>query len=318
MSKVPVNLQFELALLWRTLSIIKNIDGLSVVDFYEKFLPTVKAMPNLSLSTYWEEVSNLLVAHSASNPVQFKSIVGIPTLETVPAQDGSSETKKTDNHLMRIPELDYLKHDDRIDHKHDPLQVIQNIYGAAAAYAVDASPYNQSILFSACLAIAVKSGRASLLLHMASMISTLIANSSDPEAPYISIDLDPLNDVVDLLSHKTLPAVPPAGTSANKHTSEQREENEILRYEKDPLLANSGGDGVGVGRRGMILSFGKADHGEFTVYKLYAFSIIRCDRALFIFSFTCNSLTRCVVFFVHRLQANWVMAMCSSTASCPR
>lgn len=271
-----MNLQFELALLWRTLSIIKNIEGLSVVDFYEKFLPTVKAMPNLSLSTYWEEVSNLLLAQNASNVSQFRSVVGVPIVEAVTTQDGSTETKKSDNHLMSIPELDYLKHDDRIDHKHDPLQVIQNIYGAAAAYAVDASPYNQSILFSACLAIAVKSGRASLLLHMASMISTMISNSNDPEAPYISIDLDPLNDVVNLLSHKTSPAVPQPDPSTSKNNSEIKE-NEVLRYEKDPLLASTTaedrarGDGVGNGRRGMILSFGKADHGEcshFPCYKL--------------------------------------------------
>lgn len=272
MSKVPVNLQFELALLWRTLSIIKNIDGLSVVDFYEKFLPTVKAMPNLSLSTYWEEVSNLLVAHDAACASQFKSIVGVPTLEATPTQDGSTETKKSDNNLMSIPELDYLKHDDRIDHKHDPLQVIQNIYGAAAAYAADASPYNQSILFSACLAIAVKSGRASLLLHVASMIATMISSSSDPEAPYISIDLDPLNDLVNLLSNKALPAVPQQPVPSSKNNSpKQPRENEIVQFEKDPLLANATaeerarGEGVGAGRRGMILSFGKADHGEYTV-----------------------------------------------------
>jgi len=266
MSKVPVNLQFELALLWRTLNIIKNIDGLSVVDFYEKFLPTLKTMPYLSLSTYWEEVSNYLASQN-SDQYKFKSIVGVPTIPVVSQEGNTSDAKKSANNLMSIPELNYLKFDERIDHKHDPLQVIHNLYGVAAAYTVDASPYNQSVLMSACLAVAVKSGRASLLLHVASMILTVISNSCDPEAPYISIDLDPLKDILNLLTQQAQPAVA-LHIKSNELSTDAEQESEMVRYEKDPLLSRGTledrmrGDGLGSNRKGMVLSFGKADHGK--------------------------------------------------------
>ena len=135
-------------------------------------------MPSLSLSTYWEEVSRIIEQEyktRGQKKVQQKSLVGIPITSSSSSGgedgSGSAESKRSNTTtLMSIPELEYLKHDERLDHKHDPLQLVQNIYGAAAAFAASATPHHRSVLLSACLAIAAKSGRASLLLHLATVL----------------------------------------------------------------------------------------------------------------------------------------------------
>jgi hypothetical protein len=196
MSKVPSNLQFELALLWSTLSILKNIDGISVTNFYEKFIPTVKNMPSLSLSSYWEEVYRL---YEIENNQKLRNLVGLPP-KTGEHDKGHNEEKDATCSIMNIPELEYLKQDEFIDHKHDPLQLVQNIYGAAATIVDDVTLYNKAVLLSACTAIAVKSGRASLLLHLVSVLS----GTSDASAgALVSMDIDVLRDIQEFVQAKS-------------------------------------------------------------------------------------------------------------------
>ncbi|KAJ1420207.1 hypothetical protein B484DRAFT_132022, partial [Ochromonadaceae sp. CCMP2298] len=216
MSKIPANLQFELALLWRSLSVIKSIEGLSEVDFYENLIPTVKGMPKLSLSTYWEQVCREVREEGKGPGVGLASRVGVP--------DGGSRE------LMDMHELDYLKHETRIDRRHDPLQLVQQLYSAAAV-AVGAvgglvsAAYSRDILLSACLVIAVKSGRASLLLHLALLLATLSeadANTDAHERGYPSpgqerergegegegVDLEAMRDICEhLLAAQTAQAL---------------------------------------------------------------------------------------------------------------
>lgn len=266
MSKVPTNLQFELALLWRTLNIIKNIDGLSVVDFYEKYIPKVKGMPSLSLSTYWEETSRLLNSDNEPGSALPRSLVGIPSMDGA-NEEGITDSKRSDNIVSSIPELDYLKHDDRIDQKHDPLQVVQNIYGAAAAFTIDASPYNKSVLLSACLALAVKSGRASLMLHLASILSSFVQADTDGEGQYISVDMDALKDICQHIkahceAHYASNTKPQPNPSA-AFVSTSSGDREFIAYDRDPLSGGTKVDRDGDRPRGgMLLSFGKADHGK--------------------------------------------------------
>jgi hypothetical protein len=275
MTKVPADLQVELAMLWRTLSLIETIDGLSVVDFYEKYTPLLKGMPQLSLSTYWEEISNLLAKDNAEITSTKKSLVGVRKIDAVL---GSAESNRPpDFTVMNLPELDYLKHDDRIDAKHDPLNVVQNIYGAAAFIVYDASPYNRSILLSACMALAVKSGRASLMLHLIALLSQLSPGSNEEEI-YLSVDLDPLKDVWEhvLASAAETPSCAGGDAAVAGAICSSTITAEVDTCEADiqnPLLANStavakrgtgSADGKPATKNGIVLSFGKADHGTRT------------------------------------------------------
>lgn len=258
MTRVPGNLQVELAMLWRTLSLIEGVDGLSIVDFYEKYTPTVKSMPPLSLSAYWENV-----ACGRSSIGNVRSLVGIPRSE-VPVS-GLEESETMENKLMNLPELDYLRHGDRIDLKHDPLSVVQNLYGAAASIESAANPRNQSILFSACSSLAVKSGRASLMLHFISLITTQMHR--DMNEHVISLDIDSLKDIWDFIeSGKKRTIIPPESVPHSLH----------LEVPLNPLAFNATSKAIevnsGLGsldsdpmcecKKGMVLSCGKADHGK--------------------------------------------------------
>ena len=267
MTKVPGNLQVELAMLWRTLSLIEGVDGLSIVDFYEKYTPTVKAMPPLSLSAYWEEE-----ARKSDNNLGIirKSLVGIPNGD-VSGSDESGESKRIENNLMNIPELDYLRHSDRIDFKHDPLSVVQNLYGAAASIVFSASPTNRSILLSACAALAVKSGRASLILHFISLLSSLIQDESDQNKNHhiASVDLDSFKDLLCYIESgskgKRQGLLEPVVSTSSSN---------LLEIPTNPLVFGSSSRGDNANhnfgaaespiecKRGMVLSCGKADHGE--------------------------------------------------------
>jgi hypothetical protein len=257
MTSVPASLQIELAMLWRTLSIIENVEGLSVVDFYEKYTPTLQAMPALSLSSYWTEASRLTGRMKASGS-DLHCLVGIRTANNN-GTDGHAEAKRSDS-VINIPELDYLRHINQIDLKHDPLSIVQNIYGAAASIILDASPYNRSILLSACTALAAKSGRASLLLHLISLLATLAPSNSDQDEQYVSVDLDPLKDLCANIQR---------GNESPELPATAREEP--LDVPADPLaesalLEASVGSGtsriLSKERSGILLSFGKADHGK--------------------------------------------------------
>lgn len=56
-SLLPLDLQIQLAMLWRTLKIIKNSEEMPMMlqSFFEDFLNEIKALPRLSLSTFWED-----------------------------------------------------------------------------------------------------------------------------------------------------------------------------------------------------------------------------------------------------------------------
>lgn len=253
-----------------------------MVEFYEKYIPSVKGMPSLSLSTYWEDIAQLMKDLDGVNSSPVRSLVGIPAVEVQGEEGSSTEVKRGDNIVSSIPELDYLKHDERIDQKHDPLQLVQNIYGAAAAFTSDASPYSKSVLLSACLALAVKSGRASLMLHLSSILASFSQGSTDGEGQYISIDMDPLKDVCEhLLAHRDAQNSAKSTTqscpSPNivKNVEQEHLSAACTVFERDPLssaaasAATGGRGGACEGEvasadqphKGLLLSFGKADHG---------------------------------------------------------
>lgn len=183
MSKIPpLNVQFELAMLWRTLSVLKSIDVPSVILFYQKLIPNLKIMPQLSLSAYWGN-NSLVDMHSGSGDIGLDGM-----------REGKSSEVNIATSLLNIAELDYLRHEETIDSNHDPLQVMQNLYSTAAMFILhnlSSSTFGRDVLLSACLNMAVKSGRISLLLHFVLMVLSLHESYHE-----IDIDTDCIQDIV--------------------------------------------------------------------------------------------------------------------------
>ena len=186
MSKIPpLNVQFELAMLWRTLSVLKSIDVPSVVLFYQKLIPNLKIMPQLSLSAYWGK-NSLVDMHSGNGDIGMDGI-----------REGKASEAIMATSLLNIAELDYLRHEETIDSNHDPLQVMQNLYSTAAMFILhnsSSSTSGRDVLLSACLNMAVKSGRISLLLHFVLMVLSLHESYHD-----IDIDARCIQDIIEFI-----------------------------------------------------------------------------------------------------------------------
>lgn len=161
-------------MLWRTLSVLKSIDVPSVILFYQKLIPNLMIMPQLSLSAYWGK-NSLVDMHSGSGDIGLDGM-----------REGKSSEVIMATSLLNIAELDYLRHEETIDSNHDPLQVMQNLYSTAAMFILhnlSSSTSGRDVLLSACLNMAVKSGRISLLLHFVLMVLSL-------HESYHEIDID--------------------------------------------------------------------------------------------------------------------------------
>ena len=204
MSKIPpLNVQFELAMLWRTLSVLKSIDVPSVVLFYHKLIPNLKIMPQLSLSAYWGK-NSLVDMHSGNGDIGMDGI-----------REGKASEAIMATSLLNIAELDYLRHEETIDSNHDPLQVMQNLYSTAAMFILhnsSSSTCGRDVLLSACLNMAVKSGRISLLLHFVLMVLSLHESYHD-----IDIDAGCIQDIIEFIQ----------AMGSNRKRSLKEEEEEV-------------------------------------------------------------------------------------------
>jgi hypothetical protein len=148
----------ELAMLWRTLSILRYSSDLPQVlqTFYTGLLDILKDVPALSLSNF------------ASDGGETNNLVGIPDSDCEgPAPSGNDRAHFT------VPELAYLHDDDNgaaLDEVNDPLGIVQKLLEIAEGAALAVAPEDRGPLLSACLALGVKSGRASLLLQTACLL----------------------------------------------------------------------------------------------------------------------------------------------------
>jgi len=300
MSKIPpLNVQFELAMLWRTLSVLKSIDVPSVVLFYEKLIPSIKNMSELSLSTYWKK-NSLVDMHSGSGDMH------------ISMKEGKSSEVNMATSLLNINELDYLRHEETIDSNHDPLQVMKNLYSTAAMlilHNLSSTTSSRDILLSACLNMAVKSGRISLLLHFILMILSLHESYTD-----IDIDISSIQDINNFFqamenngqnhlkdikysnksnnsnnnnSKLSIPKSSTLSSSSSSSSSHEAIHDDPLTVLDDPLtnlksttistlskhtttdsadhvtaVQTRNGRRSGMKSNGILLSFGKADHGK--------------------------------------------------------
>eukprot|EP01031_Cornospumella_fuschlensis_P031544 gene31544-38125_t len=223
---VSKSTQFELALLLRTLKILKACPGVSMVAFFEDMLPVILAAPDRSLSAYWKEKYG----------EKEKDLVCLVTSGSSEETGVVSETK-----IMDLRELDYLKEGEHADMKHDPLSIVKTIFNTALyCFQGPLQPEQVSTLVTASSAIGFKSARASLILH-AVLLCTLLKDEmvTLPKNFLQEIYKVALNTASKDVVGGLLPYI-------NEYEKRRHEESRSQRATCSTY----------------VLSFGKADHGK--------------------------------------------------------
>ncbi len=254
---IDLDIQMQLAILLRSLKLVKEVyeDMPTMIKFFfDELLVAIKRLPPLSLSTYWEnnkkyvtqnsKISSSLkgsnentVSDNNNSYNDLRSIIGMSS------KDNNKAAKE--NYILPLPELAYLKdlfcynnnHNFRDDElsEFDPLGIVMNVFDIAEQFAVSLPIDERGAPISICLALAIKSGRISLILHTLHLI--LYNDMGNSVLNKCDIDVELLNDVKLWLTNWTL-------------------ENKIQLSSK----INSCNDDII--NSGILLSFGKADQGK--------------------------------------------------------
>ena len=214
------------------MSIILGCHYSSAVEFFRCFLPQVKALPPLSLSTYWSTI-DLPDAPAAS-------VVGIA--ETWASHDATCT--EVDIPILPVAELSYLSTAQGDATKttrsqtsalemeytmqlHDPVGVVQKMFDAAqclcASLAEVIDARDKAALLEFEITVAVKSGRASLLLSCA---SSLASSDSLMNGSYLDNSL--LEDLSTYVTSRR-EAAERAGTEKRTAATTQDVDGELLR-----------------------------------------------------------------------------------------
>ena len=245
---IPATLQFELGLLLRTLEILKSFDEdedteskSSIIEFFEKMVNILSRVPSLTLSAYWDEKYGCKTEKKVN-------IVGIPVVANNEIDNGGEP------YIFDVPEIEYLKENKVLEptkemaEKHDPLRLIQNLYDTACGCFSSSSitTSDRDILITICLLIALKSGRASYLLHTAWIISSI-------DDDYIGVEMTIFEEFFAHLKQSNL---------ALDNTLCRIKEDAVKLQKPEQLVPLQKRTVINRTPRTFLFSFGKADHGK--------------------------------------------------------
>jgi alpha-tubulin suppressor-like RCC1 family protein len=256
-NSIDLDIQTQLAILLRSLKLVKEVyeDMPTMIKFFfNELLVTIKRLPPLSLSTYWEDNKKHL-SHSNSNNVaslKTSSTSNESSVSDVSAYNdlrscigiSSKDNTKKENYILPLPELAYLKDSFSSNNSHlrdvelnefDPLGIVMNVFEIAEQFAVSLPIEERGPPLSICLALAIKSGRISLILHTVHLI--LYNGNGNSVTDKCDIDVELLNDVKVWLTN---------WAAVNKIQLSSK-----INGSYDTAVNN-----------GILLSFGKADQGK--------------------------------------------------------
>lgn len=232
--------QFEIALLLRTLSIVKTKPKGTVSAFFKVFLNFLQTCPKGSLSALWAKIDGKAV-----------SVV-----------DLTSEDACFTDIVQNIPELDYLKQTEHAESLHDPLLFIRSLYDTAVGDIVHSSNADRSILLSAAMLMGFKSERSSVIIHALIIFHLLKDDVELVKDPAI---IEFIRDTFHESTHQVDSDSKTESKNGN-HSSSKEEERHLRFTPLDDLESLSkilaklaGGEKEPNGS--CVISFGKADHG---------------------------------------------------------
>ena len=240
---IPATMQLELALLWRTMDILRFSVGIpgAMQSFYKELSRTISTVHPLSLSQFSGTYKNQSTTTSSSSKTQQQSLVSIEP-ETTSVGGCSNE-----DGLFLVPELAYLKPGSTFekDEVNDPLGLVQKLSDAAERIAMTVPLAERGVFYSFYLAMAVKSGRLSLLLRGACLLSMEESPDHsvglDDTHGFKDVDMRLLKDIVDHVRHNSTA------------TSNSKQQKDALKSAITPSQGE---------KPAIVLSFGKADHGK--------------------------------------------------------
>lgn len=178
---IPIEAQMELALLWRTLGILRySVSSSGVMQsFFEDLLCVIEGVDSLALANFHNygdhnHNKNERNEHAASlSSTVDKNCSSMQSLILSSKYDNFTEKIKNSHFLFSVPELAYLKDNDSPrDEANDSFGIVQKLFNSAENFAISLPSIERDVMYSVCLSLAVKSGRLSLLLQTACLISS--------------------------------------------------------------------------------------------------------------------------------------------------
>ena len=267
---VPAELQIELALLWRTIGIMRYSVGVPAVltSFYVDLLRTIVDFEPLSLSNFSDDKSdqdngNQRNGHDDSISVGLVNANSLGHVSTVAVEPSRGV-------IFAVPELEYLQENSEFegDEINDPLGIVQKLFNSSESFASSVPIVEKGAMHSVCLALAVKSGRLSLLLQSALLLVSInIENDTVSESCLSNLQI--LNDIVEYLAAgysmraelANIPNNDGPETSiffSNRSNMGADEPERLLRFRNNTIRSY----GICDQTSKITLSFGKADHGK--------------------------------------------------------
>ena len=300
---VPAEMQVELSLLWRTMVIMRYSVGIPGVlqSFYKGLLSTVAEVDSLALSNF----NNGRTIHNDRGSIASNNLNVESSNVFGPARSNhhlSSITRMpTAQAIFSVPELAYLKEGSEFDgdDENDPLGVVQKLFNSSESFASTLPGSDRGAMYSVCLALAVKSGRLSLLLQAALLLISVENTTKQDDDSHPRCDLSNLvviRDIVQYLSlgeesrglsiiaalkaarsQQILPySFPPYSSPFLRDKSTRilqlehgyqifgdiTQQNQNSRSDETHSVCFNGNRSLGRSVNRVTLSFGKADHGK--------------------------------------------------------
>lgn len=219
---VSLETQYELAMLWNSLNILRNLEKSNIISFFNELSGFLMKTKKLSLSVYWDKIYKALPENNIVTDSYYK-------------------VEDIEHKFLDTPELKYLKKKKSKNFNHDPLGVVQNLFALAYSYISNSEISDQNKLIKTLLLIAIKSGRISLLLQCIWILKNL-------DVSKLSLEPTVIEDLRDSMKRETEEQLHP--NSTGEEISEDDNKNDSLKSK-----------GIASSDSGILLSFGKADHG---------------------------------------------------------
>lgn len=273
---VPAELLTELALLWRTIGILRYSVGVPGVltSFYADLLTKIAGVEPLSLSNFSNDnidQDSITQQHGHDGAIS----IGLANADSL-GYISTRTIKPNKEVIFALPELEYLQENSGFEgyEINDPLGVVQKLFNSSESFASSVPIAEKGAMHSVCLALAVKSGRLSLLLQSALLLVSKNAdNDSDSESS--STNLQILRDLVEYLtagysmkaklaaiSSNISPKSHPSSSSFNRlNTGTDVPENFPGRFLGNSHESMRSQECSGETST-ISFSFGKADHGK--------------------------------------------------------
>lgn len=217
--------------------ITMNVDKSTQLELLliTRTLDIISTTPGLSVAHFFDDFIQAISEKPESSLSAYWKQVYEKRSSLVEAK-GADEKDGVESIAPGIVELDYLRSTMHPEIRHDPLLIIRKMYETASTALLSSNTEEKAILLYSCLIIAAKSARVSLFTHTVALLYIFKEES-------LGIKVKILKNIV-------------------RRAKELLEENKNSRVAQEINPRNASRSDFNDSRNGLVLSFGKADHGR--------------------------------------------------------